>query len=252
MNKKYHVVSMSKCLFLIVFFVQTLSADNLGFICATEKTLSDMRKYNYSDEYIMINHGTSYLIDDSKIYFWGLSSQKWISSPVSRTSNSASWSRYSNGLETMSYMNLDFGDLTLSTRYESNEYSGGKSKCMKKSWNEAMRIAKNWIPLDTNKDMGDKFYFHKSYKEDSKFGQSYRIYKMLQIYPREIESSKSAISYLQAFCDDKSKVFALENRYCSDTVGEKCDEKQRVWQMLEDLPKDSFFRRANERICNLP
>ena len=58
MNKKYHVVSMSKYLFLIVFFVQTLSADNLGFICATEKTLSDMRKYNYSDEYIMINHGT--------------------------------------------------------------------------------------------------------------------------------------------------------------------------------------------------
>ena len=81
---------MNKYLFLIVFFVQTLSADNLGFICATEKTLSDMRKYSFSDEYIMINHGSAFLINDSNIYFWGLSSQKWISSPVSRTSNSAS------------------------------------------------------------------------------------------------------------------------------------------------------------------
>ena len=115
-----------------------------------------------------------------------------------------------------------------------------------------MRIAQNWIPLGANKDMGDNFYFHKSYKEDTKFSQSYRIYKMLQIYPREIESSKSEIIYLQVFCDDKSKVFFLENKYCSDTVGEKCKEKQRVWQMLEVLPKNSFFRRANERICNLP
>lgn len=243
---------MHKYLLLILVFVQILSADNLGFICATDKTLSDMRKYNYSDEYIMINHGTSYLIDDSYIHFWGLSSEQWISYPVTRTSNSASWSRYSNALETMSYMSLDFVDLTLSTRYESNKYSRGKSKCMRKPWNESMRIAKNWIPLGTNKDMGDKFYFHKSYAEDSKFGQSYRIYKMLQIYPKEIGSSKSEIAYLQAFCNDKSKVFALENRYCSDTVGEKCGEKKRVWQWLEDLPRDSFFRRANERICNLP
>ena len=229
---------MNKCIFLIVFFVQTLSADNLGFICATEKTLSDMRKYNYSDEYIMINHGTAYLIDDSNVYFWGLSSQKWISYEVSRNSNSASWSRYSNALEAMSYTNLNFKDLTLSTRYESNEYSRSKSKCMSKPWNEAIRIAKNWIPLGTNKDMGDKFYFHKSYKEDSKFGQSYRIYKMLQIYPKDVESSKANIGYFQAFCDDQSKVFVLEVRNCSDTVGEKCDEKERVWQMIDDLPRD--------------
>ena len=75
---------------------------------------------------------------------------------------------------------------------------------------------------------------------------------MLQIYSRDIESSKARISYFQAFCDDQSKVFALEVRSCSDTVGEKCDEKQRVWQMIEDLPRDSFYRRANKRICNLP
>ena len=86
------------------------------------KTLSDMRKYNYSDEYIMINHGTAYLIDDSNVYF-GLILSKWISYEVSRNSNSASWSRYSNALEAMSYTNLNFKDLTLSTRYESNEYS---------------------------------------------------------------------------------------------------------------------------------
>ena len=33
---------------------------------------------------------------------------------------------------------------------------------MSKPWNEAIRIAKNWIPLGTNKDMGDKFTFIKA------------------------------------------------------------------------------------------
>ena len=243
---------MKKFLFLFILLPQMLSAEKLGFVCATDNQLSMMGKYGFSDEYIMINHGTAYLVDDKKSYFRSLSSNKWISSDISKSFNSASWSRYSKGLEVMSYSNLNFNDLTLITRYDSNEYSGSISRCIEKSWNEAMRIAYEWIPLGVEKKEGDKFYFHKSYKEDTKLGQTYRIYKMLQIFPREIESSKSATLYLQAFCNDKSKVFALENKYCTDTVGQECDEKQRVWQMVEDLPKDSFFRRANSRICDLP
>jgi hypothetical protein len=154
-------------------------------------------------------------------------------------------------MEEMSFHNLSFIDLTLSSKW-GKESIPIMSKCMKTSWNNGMRIAKKWIPLGEDPQTKDSLYFHRSYKEDSALGQTHRIYKMLHVYSTLVESSKSSVNYLQTWCDDTSRVFWLEARHCSDTLGDKCEDKERVWSMLEDLPKDSFFRRANKQICSLP
>jgi len=244
-------VMYKKLIILTLIFISSVSvADSNGYICATEKTLSDMKRYGFSNEYIMINHGTTYLLDSSKIYYWGLSSEKWISHDTEMESNYVSWSNYSNAMEEMSYHKLNLKDLTLSSNW-GQDADFMISKCMKTSWNNAMRVAKNWIPLGKDDETNDTLYFYKGYKQETKLGQTFRIYKMLQVYSTAIDSSKSQINYLQTFCDDKSKVFLLEVRYCPNTTGDKCEDRDRVWKMVEDLPRDSFFRKANDRICDL-